>query len=143
MGEGKPLASAFSETDIPPPPPTPPGNEEEASQASSSNFLYNKSFILKPTTKTIVWAYGPGVHQEGKKPHHVIENPAYMRNRIEVLRLLLSCTSECLFVSPLPLSRWTGTACGLDAPKATELWYSLINVVLGEVRLGEERSDEL
>lgn len=64
------------------------------------------------------------------QPSQIIENPAYIKNRIEVLRLLLSSCSSCLF-SGSPSSRWTSTACSLDSPKAVELFHSLVNTVMG------------
>ena len=81
----------------------------------------------------------------------------YDRNRIEVLRLLLSASSEPLFSCPsLPSSgesssppssssssspdpegsRWLAVTCGADAPNAVPLFYSLLNVVLGYDNIG-------
>jgi len=84
----------------------------------------------------VIWAYGPGVHTSGITSSQTIENPAYLRNRIEVLRLLLTSCSSVLFKMKTnnnnedEISRWTGTATGIDAPKATELFYSLLNTIM-------------
>ncbi len=58
----------------------------------------------------------------------------YDKNRIEVLRLLLSSCSDPLFspadeYNPLA-SRWMAVAVASDAPNATCLFYSLLNTVI-------------
>jgi hypothetical protein len=90
---------------------------------------------LVPRPSSIVWAAGSGV-----KPEHLgglLETGAtrkYDKNRIEVLRLLLSACCDPLFspadeYNPIA-SRWLAVATAADAPNAVCLFYSLLNTVL-------------
>jgi len=90
---------------------------------------------LVPRPSSIVWASGSGV-----KPEHVSgmfdasSTRKYDKNRIEVLRLLLSACCDPLFspadeYNPIA-SRWLAVATAADAPNAVCLFYSLLNTVL-------------
>jgi len=90
---------------------------------------------LVPRPSSIVWAYGSGV-----KPEHLngiydaSSTRKYDKNRIEVLRLLLSACCDPLFspadeYNPIA-SRWLAVATAADAPNAVCLFYSLLNTVL-------------
>jgi hypothetical protein len=90
---------------------------------------------LVPRPSSIVWAIGSGVKPE----HHSGAYDAsatrkYDKNRIEVLRLLLSACCDPLFspadeYNPIA-SRWLAVATAADAPNAVSLFYSLLNTVL-------------
>lgn len=119
---------------------------------------------LMPRPAGIVWAPGVGFSSDGKchvgvlptsvsasssgaassKKYPPIQplkfNPEaaytrkYDKNRIEVLRLLLSSCSDPLFspadeYNPLA-SRWMAVAVAADAPNAPCLFYSLLNTVI-------------
>lgn len=90
---------------------------------------------LVPRPSSIVWASGSGV-----KPEHLAgvydasNTRKYDKNRIEVLRLLLSACCDPLFspadeYNPIA-SRWLAVATAADAPNAVSLFYSLLNTVL-------------
>ena len=89
---------------------------------------------LVPRPSSIVWASGSGV-----KPEHLngiydaSATRKYDKNRIEVLRLLLSACCDPLFspadeYNPIA-SRWLAVATAADAPNAVCLFYSLLNTV--------------
>jgi len=91
---------------------------------------------LVPRPSSIVWASGSGL-----KPEHLnggiydaSATRKYDKNRIEVLRLLLSACCDPLFspadeYNPIA-SRWLAVATAADAPNAVCLFYSLLNTVL-------------
>ena len=84
---------------------------------------------LEATPASIVWAPGIGVRTtsaDGRK---------YDKNRIEVLRLILTAACDPLFspadeYNPLA-SRWLAVLTAADAPNSICLFYSLLNTVLG------------
>mmetsp|Transcript_17460 Transcript_17460/g.25220 ORF Transcript_17460/g.25220 Transcript_17460/m.25220 type:complete len:781 (-) Transcript_17460:88-2430(-) len=89
--------------------------------------------ILLPKPASVVWAAGAGVtpDQLGLDA----STRKYDKNRIEVLRLLLSSCCDPLFspadeYNPLA-SRWLAVAVAADAPNAICLFYSLLNTILG------------
>jgi len=102
----------------------------EAGLASSKLVENGVVLVARPTS--IVWAAGIGV-----KPNQLGYDGAtrkYDKNRIEVLRLLLTCTCDPLFspadeYNPLA-SRWLAVAVAADAPNAICLFYSLFNTIL-------------
>jgi len=90
---------------------------------------------LVPRPSSIVWASGSGI-----KPEHIkgiydaSSTRKYDKNRIEVLRLLLSACCDPLFspadeYNPIA-SRWLAVATAADAPNSVCLFYSLLNTVL-------------
>mmetsp|Transcript_7900 Transcript_7900/g.11282 ORF Transcript_7900/g.11282 Transcript_7900/m.11282 type:complete len:871 (-) Transcript_7900:36-2648(-) len=87
---------------------------------------------LRPKPASIVWTDGCGVssHQLGYDGG----TRKYDKNRVEVLRLLLSACCDPLFSNPdeyNPLaSRWLAVAVGADAPNSICLFYSLLNTIL-------------
>jgi len=102
----------------------------EAGLASSKLVENGVVLVARPTS--IVWAAGIGV-----KPNQLGYDGAtrkYDKNRIEVLRLLLTCMCDPLFspadeYNPLA-SRWLAVAVAADAPNAICLFYSLFNTIL-------------
>jgi hypothetical protein len=92
---------------------------------------------VSPTS--IVWAPGVGVTitdilgSEHNHSHSMTRK--YDKNRIEVLRLLLTACCDPLYspadeYNPLA-SRWMAVATAADAPNSICLFYSLLNTILG------------
>lgn len=86
--------------------------------------------LAKPAS--VVWAPGCGV-EKGQLGFDA-STRKYDKNRIEVLRLLLSACCDPLFspadeYNPLA-SRWLAVAVAADSPNAICLFYSLLNTVL-------------
>ena len=87
---------------------------------------------LVPTPTSIVWAPGTGV--TASEMGFDASTRKYDKNRIEVLRLLLTTCCDPLFApadeyNPLA-SRWLAVATAADAPNAICLFYSLLNTIL-------------
>lgn len=87
---------------------------------------------LVPRPASIVWASGSGINPNQLGYDGTTRK--YDKNRIEVLRLLLSACCDPLFspadeYNPLA-SRWLAVATAADAPNAVCLFYSLLNTVL-------------
>ena len=94
---------------------------------------------LDATPASIVWAPGVGVSLAdilGSDAHHAnAPTRKYDKNRIEVLRLLLTASCDPLYspadeYNPLA-SRWLAVATAADAPNSICLFYSLLNTILG------------
>ena len=97
---------------------------------------------LDATPASIVWAPGVGVtitdilgseHNHHHSSHSMTRK--YDKNRIEVLRLLLTACCDPLYspadeYNPLA-SRWLAVATAADAPNSICLFYSLLNTILG------------
>jgi hypothetical protein len=88
--------------------------------------------LLVPSPTTIIWAPGVGVTSSELGSDSVTRK--YDKNRVEVLRLLLSALCDPLFspadeYNPLA-SRWLAVATAADAPNSVCLFYSLLNTVL-------------
>jgi hypothetical protein len=88
---------------------------------------------LDPTPSSIIWAPGAGVtaHELGFDA----STRKYDKNRVEVLRLMLTVSCDPLFspadeYNPLA-SRWLAVATAADAPNSICLFYSLLNTILG------------
>lgn len=84
---------------------------------------------LTPTPSGIVWMPGAGVSTLPEAPTR-----KYDKNRIEVLRLLLTSCCDPLYspadeYNPLA-SRWLAVATAADAPNGVCLFYSLLNTIL-------------
>ena len=91
----------------------------------------NAGIPLRPSPTSIVWAAGAGVTSSDIPD---ATSRKYDKNRIELLRLLLTASSDPLFGSaeeynPLA-SRWLAVITAADAPNAICLFYSLLNTVL-------------
>mmetsp|Transcript_34136 Transcript_34136/g.80336 ORF Transcript_34136/g.80336 Transcript_34136/m.80336 type:complete len:799 (-) Transcript_34136:211-2607(-) len=90
---------------------------------------------LVPRPSSIVWASGSGIKAEHLNGgYDASSTRKYDKNRIEVLRLLLSACCDPLFspadeYNPIA-SRWLAVATAADAPNAVCLFYSLLNTVL-------------
>jgi High-temperature-induced dauer-formation protein len=92
---------------------------------------------LEATPASIVWAPGVGVTITdilGSEHSHSMTRK-YDKNRIEVLRLLLTACCDPLYspadeYNPLA-SRWLAVATAADAPNNICLFYSLLNTILG------------
>jgi hypothetical protein len=87
---------------------------------------------LDPTPASIVWAPGVGVSIEAMGYDACTRK--YDKNRVEVLRLMLSSCCDPLFspadeYNPLA-SRWLAVATAADAPNAICLFYSLLNTII-------------
>eukprot|EP00529_Nitzschia_sp_RCC80_P009895 CAMPEP_0113489330 /NCGR_PEP_ID=MMETSP0014_2-20120614/26473_1 /TAXON_ID=2857 /ORGANISM="Nitzschia sp." /LENGTH=791 /DNA_ID=CAMNT_0000383063 /DNA_START=316 /DNA_END=2691 /DNA_ORIENTATION=- /assembly_acc=CAM_ASM_000159 len=87
---------------------------------------------LVPRPASIVWSAGAGISPS--QLGYDASTRKYDKNRIEVLRLLLSACCDPLFspadeYNPLA-SRWLAVATAADAPNAVCLFYSLLNTVL-------------
>ncbi|KAL7571261.1 hypothetical protein ACA910_008916 [Epithemia clementina (nom. ined.)] len=87
---------------------------------------------LVPTPTSIIWA--PGIGVTAAEMGFDASTRKYDKNRIEVLRLLLTCCCDPLFApadeyNPLA-SRWLAVATAADAPNAICLFYSLLNTIL-------------
>ena len=87
---------------------------------------------LVPRPSSIVWASGSGIKKD--QLGYDGSTRKYDKNRIEVLRLLLSACCDPLFspadeYNPIA-SRWLAVATAADAPNAVCLFYSLLNTVL-------------
>ena len=82
-----------------------------------------------------MWA--PGV---GSKEKSVVYSTQYDRNRIDILRLMISSFSDSLYQSPDQYdsceSLWLEVGTSSEAPYAEIVFYSLINVVLGYDPIG-------
>ena len=78
-----------------------------------------------------MWA--PGV---GSREKAIVHSTEFDTNRIDVLRLMLTCFCESLYQSPDQYdncaSYWLEVATSADAPYAEIVFYSLMNTVLGE-----------
>jgi hypothetical protein len=77
-----------------------------------------------------MWA--PGV---GSREKSVVNSTQYDRNRIDILRLMISAFSDSLYQSPDHYdsceSLWLEVGTSSEAPYAEIVFYSLMNVVLG------------
>jgi Dyggve-Melchior-Clausen syndrome protein len=92
----------------------------------------NSGISLRPSPTSIIWAAGAGVTASDVGLDATSRK--YDKNRIELLRLLLTASSDPLFASaeeynPLA-SRWLAVITAADAPNAMCLFYSLLNTVL-------------
>jgi hypothetical protein len=98
---------------------------------------------LDATPASIVWVPGVGVtitdilgsNEHGGGHHNHTMTRKYDKNRIEVLRLLLTACCDPLYspadeYNPLA-SRWLAVATAADAPNSICLFYSLLNTILG------------
>jgi hypothetical protein len=95
------------------------------------NVEWGVSLIPHPTS--IVWSPGAGVSAAQTSADAMSRK--YDKNRIELLRLLLTTCCDPLFspadeYNPLA-SRWMAVATAADAPNAVCLFYSLLNTILG------------
>lgn len=107
-------------------------SEIRAEAGLSSSKLVENGVVLVARPPSIVWAAGVGV-----KPTQLGYDGAthkYDKNRIEVLRLLLTCCCDPLFspadeYNPLA-SRWLAVGVAADAPNAICLFFSLFNSIL-------------
>lgn len=90
---------------------------------------------LVPRPSSVVWASGSGIKAgQLNGGYDASATRKYDKNRIEVLRLLLSACCDPLFspadeYNPIA-SRWLAVATAADAPNAVCLFYSLLNTVL-------------
>lgn len=79
-------------------------------------------------TQSALWAPGVGGFEASPA-----QASSFDRNRVEVLRLLLSATCEPLYLSAEAYdpwaSRWLSVATAQDLPNARLLFYSLLNVI--------------
>ena len=87
---------------------------------------------LDPTPASIVWAPGAGV--TASEMGFDASTRKYDKNRIEVLRMVLTACCDPLFspadeYNPLA-SRWLAVATAADAPNAICLFYSLLNTIV-------------
>jgi hypothetical protein len=87
---------------------------------------------LDATPASIVWAPGAGV--TASDMGFDAGTRKYDKNRVEVLRLMLTCCCDPLFspadeYNPLA-SRWLAVATAADAPNAICLFYSLLNTIV-------------
>jgi hypothetical protein len=84
-----------------------------------------------------MWA--PGV---GSREKAVVSSSQYDKNRIDILRLMISAFSDSLYQSPDRYdsceSLWLEVGTSADAPYAEIVFYSLINTVLGKQQKKEE-----
>lgn len=88
---------------------------------------------LEATPTSIIWAPGAGV--TAAEMGFDASTKKYDKNRVEVLRLLLTASCDPLFspadeYNPLA-SRWLAVATAADAPNSICLFYSLLNTILG------------
>lgn len=83
----------------------------------------------------LMWA--PGV---GSQEKSVVYSTQYDRNRIDILRLMISSFSDSLYQSPDSYdscdSLWLEVGTSSEAPYAEIVFYSLLNVVLGYDPIG-------
>ena len=118
-------------------------------QSPSSAAALSNSSAISPHRQSMVWEYGPCLHPDPLSPcppsghaisskshvggHVTVPNAGFYRNRVEVLRLLLSCCSEPLFKSSPADSPnlWLSVATSKDCPNVDILFHSLLNTVLG------------
>jgi hypothetical protein len=87
---------------------------------------------LVPSPTSIVWFHGCGV--TAAEMGFEASTRKYDKNRIEVLRLVLTACCDPLFspadeYNPLA-SRWLAVATAADAPNACCLFFSLLNTIL-------------
>ena len=89
----------------------------------------------KEFKRALMWA--PGV---GSTEKSIVSSTVHDKNRIEVLRVLLSTFSGALYHSPDTYdpctSMWLEVATSADAPYVELVFYSLVNTVLGYDPIG-------
>lgn len=105
-------------------------DKELRAEAGLNAKTVENGVTLVPRPTSILWAAGTGVQELG----HDANTRKYDKNRIEVLRLMLSACCDPLFspadeYNPLA-SRWLAVATAADAPNSVCLFYSLINTIL-------------
>lgn len=88
---------------------------------------------LEASPTSIIWAPGAGV--TAQEMGFDASTRKYDKNRVEVLRLVLTASCDPLFspadeYNPLA-SRWLAVATAADAPNSICLFYSLLNTILG------------
>jgi len=88
---------------------------------------------LSPSPLSIIWA--PGVGVTAVEMGYDANTRKYDKNRIEVLRLMLTAACDPLYspadeYNPLA-SRWLAVMTAADAPNSICLFYSLLNTILG------------
>lgn len=87
---------------------------------------------LQAKPASIVWSAGVGISPD--HPDYEGQTRKYDKNRLEVLRMLLSAIADPLYCAPEDynplLSRWLAIATAADAPNQVCLFYSLLNTVL-------------
>lgn len=88
---------------------------------------------LDATPTSIIWAAGAGV--TAAEMGFDASTRKYDKNRVEVLRLMLTASCDPLFspadeYNPLA-SRWLAVATAADAPNSICLFYSLLNTIVG------------
>mmetsp|Transcript_37440 Transcript_37440/g.120117 ORF Transcript_37440/g.120117 Transcript_37440/m.120117 type:complete len:388 (-) Transcript_37440:2036-3199(-) len=106
----------------------PPSEEEEDGYEEQPRRGPRKKRGITELPQQALWAAGMG----GFEARPALA-ASFDRNRVEVLRLLLSAVCEPLFQSAESYdpwrSRWLETATDKDAPNSRLLFYSLCNVV--------------
>ena len=95
------------------------------------NMDFNEEDVRSQEFKSaLMWA--PGV---GSKEKSVVSSTQYDKNRIDILRLMISAFCDSLFQAPDSFdsceSLWLEVGTSADAPYAEIVFYSLMNVVLG------------
>ena len=95
------------------------------------NTDFNEDDLHTQKFKTaLMWA--PGV---GSIEKSVVTSTQYDRNRIDILRLMISAFCDSLYQNPdtydSTSSLWLEVGTSVDAPYAEIIFYSLMNVVLG------------
>ena len=75
-----------------------------------------------------MWSAGVGISPD--HPDYEGQTRKYDKNRLEVLRMLLSAIADPLYCAPEDynplLSRWLAIATAADAPNQVCLFYSLL-----------------
>lgn len=107
-------------------------DKEMQALAGLTTKTVQEGVVLIARPASVVWAPGCGV-EKGQLGFDA-STRKYDKNRIEVLRLLLSACCDPLFspadeYNPLA-SRWLAVAVAADSPNAICLFYSLLNTVL-------------
>jgi len=97
------------------------------------NTDFNEDDLQTQQFKTaLMWA--PGV---GSSEKSVFSSTPYDKNRIDILRLMISAFSDSLYQNPDTYdscsSMWLEVGSSVDTPYAEIVFYSLMNVVLGKI----------
>lgn len=107
-------------------------DKELKAEAGLKEKVVDWGVSLDPTPPSIVWA--PGVGVSASDMGFDASTRKYDKNRLEILRLVLSACCDPLFspadeYNPLA-SRWLAVATAADAPNAICLFYSLLNTII-------------
>lgn len=106
--------------------------ELKAEAGLVARHIEHGAISLEPTPTSIIWSAGIGITVQ--EMGYDANTRKYDKNRIEVLRLLLTSFCDPLYspadeYNPLA-SRWLAVATAADAPNAICLFYSLFNTIL-------------